>query len=225
MTEINTYSAAVDDVVARSGRPERRNDIIAYVRSTIRECQAKAYFKRDMIEDQLTATQDNYIWTYPQEFRILRTVEYPGILNSRNETIWPKEILPGKRQREVTYYYYGGPGYYVFAGTSLSELINVAYYKVSKKLAYYTAATRPATFSLEDNTWSYLNTGTDAENLIARNKVSNWLLFDYYDTIVEGGLAKILKTIDDPRARSTYALYQSLQKTFIETEPSDSLNK
>lgn len=224
MTEVNTFSAAVDDVVRRSGRPERRQDIIAYVRSTIRECQVMRYFRRDMIEDSLVADQANYIWTYPQEFRILRTVRYP-LTNLRAEALYPKEILPGKLQRDQAYYYYGGPGYYVFSGTANADIIDVAYYMVSRKLPYYELAERPATFSLEDNAWSYLNPGTDEENAAAREKVFNWVLFNYYDLVLEGGLAKVLKTIGDLRASSTFALYKSLQNTFIETEPSDSLNK
>lgn len=224
MTEVNTYSAAVDDVIARSGRPDRKADVIAFVRVTVRELQALRFFKNDLTEDTLTADVDNYIWTYPQEFRIMRTVRYP-YTDPQGKRLYPPEILPGKKQKDEVYYYYSGPGYYVFAGTALADSIDVAYYSLLKKLAYYALALRPATYSLEDETWSYFSSGTDAENLIAREKVSNWILFNYYDTVVEGAMAKILKTIGDPRAGSSFALYKSYQKTFEDTEPSDSLNK
>ena len=224
MPEINTISAAVDDVIVRSGRPERIADIIAFIRSSIRECQVKRFFKRDMIEDSLTTDAKPYVWTYPQEFRILRTVKYP-VLNLRNEDIYPPEVLPGKLQRDKIYYYYGGPGYYAFAGLDSGSVINVAYYSFLKKLPYYEVADRPATFSLETNSWSYLTATTDADKLIAREVVSNWLLFNYYDTIVEGGLAKILKSVGDERSPASYALYKSYQSDLLAAEPSDSLNK
>lgn len=224
MTEINTFSAAVDDVVSRSGRPDRKADIVAFVRVTIRELQVLRFFRNDMIEDTLTADADNYVWDYPQEFRTLRTVQYP-FYDGQGKALYPPEVLPGKKQKDLNYFYYGGPGYYVFAGTGLADEINVAYYAFSKKLAYYDLADRPATFSLEDNAWSYLTNGTPAEQLIDREKVSNWLLFNYYDTVVEGAMAKILKTVGDQRAVSSFALYKSYQVSLIAAEPSDSLNK
>lgn len=224
MTEINTYSAAVDDVVARAGRPDRTADIIAFVRVTMRELQVLRFFRNDLTEDTLTADADNYTWDYPQEFRTMRTVRYPRF-DGQGKYIYPPEMLPGKKQKDYTDFYYGGPGYYVFSGTSLADEINVAYYSYAKKLPYYALAERPATFSLEDNAWSYLITGTAAEQLAAREQCSNWLLFNYYDTVVEGAMAKILKTVGDQRAVSSFALYKSYQQTLIAGEPSDSLNK
>lgn len=224
MTEVNTFSAAVDDTLARSLRKDRIVDIYSYVRSTLRECHGLAYFRNDFIEDTITTDAVPFIWTTPTEFRLLRTVRYP-IFNRRGEQLYPDEIKPGKRQRETIYYYYGGPGYYAFAGLSSGVAIDVGYYGVTKKLPYYALADRPATFSLEDDAWSYKTATSDAEKLIAREQVSNWLLYNYYDTIIEGTLAKLFKAIDDPRARSSFALYKSYQNTLKALEPSDSLNK
>lgn len=223
-TYVNTFSAAVDDVMIRSGRPERKADIIAFLRSSIRECQVKRFFKRDMIEDILITDAKPYIWSYPQEFRIVRTVKYP-ILNLRNEALYPPEIMPGKKQRDHIYYYYGGPGYYAFAGLDSGSSIDIAYFSFLRKLPYYEIADRPALFSLEDNAWSYLNAVSDAEKLIAREASSNWILFDYYDTIIEGAMAKILKQVGDARSVASYALYKSYQNDLVAAEPSDSLTK
>jgi hypothetical protein len=224
MTEINTFSSAVDDAIARSGRPDRRSDIIAFVRTTIRECQVRSYFRNDMIEDSLIADGNVFIWNYPQEFRMLRTVRYPWT-NQRGEFIYPPEILPGRNQQGQDYYYYGGPGYFVFSGLQAGVSISVSYYKNSKKLPYFETASRPATFSLETDSWTYLTATTDAEKLSARELVSNWLLFNYYDLIIEGTLAKVFKIVGDSRASPSYALYKSLQNDLTANEPSDSLNK
>lgn len=223
-TEINTFSAAVDDVILRSGRSDRQADIISFVRVTIRELQSLRFFRNDLTEDILIATSDNYVWEYPQEFRVMRTVRYPHF-DPRGQRIYPPEILPGQKQKDYTYFYYGGPGYYTFAGTSNLDEIDVAYYSYLRKLAYYEAATRPARFYLETNDWEYLSAGTDAENEAAREKVTNWLLFNYYDYVVEGAMAKILKVVGDDRAPSSFALYKSYQMSLQDGEPSDSLNK
>lgn len=222
MTEVNTYSSAVDMVVVRSGRPDRRADIMAYVRQAVRECQVIAFFAHDLVEDTLTSTGDPYLWDLPQEFRTMRTVRY-NIFNRRNELIYPPNVRPGKKQREEDYYYYRGIDYLAFAGVAADVLIDVAYYSYTKKIPYYQVADRPATFSLEDDAWSYLTATTAAEEETARNLVSNWLLFDWYDLIVEGGLAKIFKTVGDQRSTSSFALYKSLQKDLRLGEDNESL--
>jgi len=224
MTEVNTYSAAVDDVIHRTGRTDRKADILSYVRSTVRECHALAWFRNDFVEDTIVSNAEPFVWTHPTEFRLLRTARYP-VTNNRGELIYPPEIKPGKRQREAQYFYYGGPGYYTFAGLSIGSQIDVGYYCVSPKVPYYAVGARPAFFNLENNTWEYLTANNDAEKLAAKLLVTNWLLTDYYDTIVEGAIAKVFKMVDDPRARSSFALYKSYQNTLKALEPSDSLNK
>lgn len=223
-TEVNTFSAAVDSVIARSQRPDRRADIIAYVRQTMRECQVfkKIAFARDLIEDQLTATSSPFIWDRPQELRLLRTVQY-GIFGARNAQIYPTFLRPGKKQETEQYYYYAGPDYFVFKGVDAGTIVNVAYYAYFKKLPYYAIADRPAVFDLETDNWNYLTATTDQDKAIARALVSNWLLFDWYDLIVEGGLAKIFKTVGDQRAVSSFALYKSLQNDLMAGEEVESL--
>lgn len=223
-TEINTFSAAVDDAVSRSGRPDRKADIISFARVTIREMQVLRFFRNDLTEDTIIATTDNYVWNYPSNFRIMRTVRYP-YFDARGQRIYPQEVLPGERQKLFDYFYYSGPGYYVFGGTGIGAQIDVAYYSYLPKLAYYEAADRPARFYLETDAWEYLSNGTAEENEAARNKVTNWLLSNYYDFVVEGTMAKILKVVGDNRAPSSFALYKSYQNDLMAGEPSDSLNK
>lgn len=223
MTEINTFSALVDDAVRRTGRTDRRADIISYARATIRELQSLRFFRRDMTEDQLTATGDGYVWTYPTGLRTLRAVRYQ-IYNGRGEFIYPTLIGPSKKQREEDYYFYGGPGYYVFKGVDNGTLIDVAYYSYLTALPYYESGSRPATYSLEDADWSYLTASTDAEKEAARDLVTNWLIFDHYDFVLEGVIAKIFKTTGDERARSSFALYASYKNDLVALEPADALN-
>jgi hypothetical protein len=222
-TEVNTFSAAVDAVLVRSGRPERRADAISYVRQTLRECQTlkKTRFARDLIELSITSTGSPHIWDRPQELRIVRTAKYATVFDRRGNAIYPKFLRPGKMQEDEPYLYYGGPTYYAFKGADAGVQIDIAYYAYFKKLPYYAVADRVATFDLDTDTWSYLAATTDQEKEAARNLVSNWLLFDWYDLILEGALAKILKTVNDDRAVSTFALYKSLQNDLIAGEEID----
>lgn len=223
MTEINTFSSAVDDVVARSGRPDRQADIISYLRTTIRECQVKDFFDVDLVEDQITGVaSDPYIWARPNNFRQMAAVQYPSVIDGQGSAAFADFIAPGKKQlRHDEYYYLSGTSF-IFAGngaalmTDGSVSINVAYYAFLPFLAYYDLGERPATYSLETEEWTYLTAVTDEEKETARDLVTNWILTEWYDMAVEGTLAKVYKTNDDIRAVTTFALYKQLQTTMLE---------
>jgi hypothetical protein len=99
----------------------------------------------------------------------------------------------------------------------------LAYYSYFPKLPYYEESLRPARFFLETNAWSYLDATTPEEEAAARLVVSNWMLFDWFDTIVEGGLAKIFKTVGDVRAPAAFGLYKSLQNDILTGEDVESI--
>lgn len=214
MTEVNTFSALVDDTIRRTGRPEKRADIVSYARQSMRECQILGKFRQDMTEDTLTATGDGYIWTLPNYFREFKSVRY-GLYNNRDEMIYPRQAQPSERQRNLEYFYYLGVDYSVFKGVSVNVKIDVAYFSFFRKLAYYVLASRPATFSLEDEVWTYLTATTDVTKEAARALVTNWMLIDWYDLVLEGTCAKVHKAVGDPRAPSSFALYKSLQNDFV----------
>lgn len=228
-TEYGTFSAAVDDCITRSGRPDRKAEIIGFARRSIRECQVYKgqHFERDFVEDQIIATSDPFIWNRPAIIRQLRTVSYPDILDGYDEQVYPRYMLPGRAQRKLRFFYYAGTTYYVFAGpgiglngTNINARINIGYYRYLPPLPYYDAANRPARFSLETSEWWYADETLDAEEQeAAREQVTNWLLFDWYDTIVEGALAKLFKTYGDDRQRPTFALYKSYQSDILLAEP------
>lgn len=230
MTEINTFSSAVDDTVVRCGRLDRRTDIISFVRMSIRELQTVRgfLFDYDIVEDVLTANAEPYVWTpdivLTKIWRTMRSVQYPGIYAPDGKPIYADYIPIGKKQGEHDYYYYKSGDAYVFSGasggTNALVSINIAYYAYVGILAYYATLTdRPATFSLEDNIWSYATASTDVDKILARDLVTNWVLEKWYDAVVEGSLAKIFKTVADERARSSFALYSSYKKTLAEAEP------
>ena len=226
--DINTFSAAVDHVRSRSGRWDKTTDIKGYLRATMREAQVKAFFANDLVEDQLTPNADPYTWTKPNTFRQMLAVSYPHLVDSQGRPIIPSYIPPSKKLIRSTspYFYYDGPTYFIFAGhgTTGTPLINIAYGEYISPFAYYgTLADRPATFDEETQTWSYKTATTDDEKQAARDLVTNWLLFNWFDLCVEGCLAKLYKNFADPRKAETFALFKSFLKDLQKGEARGSI--
>ncbi len=220
-TENGTFSSVIDDAVKLGGRGNASiPQLVSFARSSMREAQVKAIFYKDMVEDTIIANASPFIWTRPDHFRIMKTVYYPGV------GIYPDFTTPGKAQRDKEYFFYAGPTYYVFKGVANADSIDIAYYSYFPTLPYYTAATRPAKFTLETQAWEYLDTngdfvatlGTEAEDEAARNKVTNWLLFDWHDLILEGVLAKLFKTHGDQRSITHFSMFKSLQDDLLKGE-------
>lgn len=218
-TLINTFTAAVDTAIERSGRPDRLQDCVSWARSTMRECQVRSNFELDLIEDVIPANLDPFIWTKPSILRQVRTVQYPGLFDPQGHEIYPPMILPGRKQRGEVYFWYPSGDSFIFVGhsgsASAATSINIAYMAFFTALKHYTSSeTQPATFSIEDDAWSYDTTlyTTDDEKETARALVTNWMLSGWFDMIIEGTLAKLYKTTGDDRSVPTFALYKSLQK-------------
>lgn len=226
--EYGTFSQLIDETIAKAGRGlAARSSLVAYARSTMRECQLQAMFEKDRVEDQITATATPHIWTRPKSFRMMETVYYPAI------GVFPHFKGPGRRQKsDHEYIYYAASNYYIFPDVENGDLIDLSYFNYFTPLVYFEQAERPARYFADLGEWQYLDgngdyvltLGTDALDEAARDLVSNWLLFDYYDVIVEGTLAKIFKTNADQRAVSSFALYKSYQNNVLQGEPYASLN-
>lgn len=227
--EYGTFSQLVDEAVLKSGRGKAaRNQLVSYARSAMRESQVKALFERDRTETQIAATANPHIWTRPKCFRIMETVEYPLV------PVFPRFQRPGRAQGKSTdYFYYAASDYYVFTQLEIGDPVNLSYFSYFTPLVYFEAAERPARYFADLEKWQYLDgdgnyidtLGTDALDEAARDLVTNWLLFDWYDLVLEGTLAKIFKINADQRAVSTFALFKSFQKDLLQGEVTASLNQ
>lgn len=216
MAETSTFSALVDNVIARSQRRDRVNDIVAYARSTIRECQVLAFFEQDMVEEQLSVTVLPFVWDRPLHLRTILAASPDEIFTRRDRQRWFKNIPPGQKIRDEKYYLYLSGDSFVFTGEDLTvgDTINIAYFTYARKFVYYALADRPATFDDETETWSYATAydTNDTQRKLARDLVNNWLLFHWYDLILEGTLAKLFKTVGDERSKTSFSLYKSYQE-------------
>jgi len=224
------FSEIVDDIVKRSGRLDRRADIVDYCNATIKELQAKVLFTRDLVETELTVSDIPLTWNRPTFFRTLRAVKYA---QSGFDDIYPKFLMPGRQQRDrdlLDQFFYAASDYFVFSGVTTSQTVKLAYYTRFRRYKYYVAAERPAVYDAENESWTYLQNGSfvstlgsDALNEAAQVKVANWLMLNYQELVKEGTLAKILKTVNDARAISTFALFKSMTEDFMSEEPHDTL--
>lgn len=226
-TEIGTFSSLIDDTVKLAGRGiAARSQLASYARSSMREPQVDNLFEKDLTEDSLTTNADPFIWERPAAFRVFRTVQY-------TTEIYPKYILPGRRQRDVDNFYYAASTYFTFKGLEVGATFNIAYYSFFPKLVYFAADVRPARYFADLGEWRYLDgngdyvstLGSDDLDEAARELVSNWILFDWYDLVMEGVLAKQFKVNGDPRAPSHFALFKSFIKDLLQAEVTGSVDR
>jgi len=175
-----------------------------------------------MVEEQLTANAAPYEWDRPQRLRNILAAKPNGVTGRRGESIWFVNKPPGEAKSTDPYFLYLSGEYVIFSGADFtsSTIIDIAYLQYSRKFAYYEAASRPATYDDETETWTYHEDYDidDDTRQTARDLVTNWLIFRWYDTLLEGTLAKLFKTVKDERASSTFGLYKSLQKDILKGE-------
>lgn len=222
------FSELVDTAVSRSGRPDKRADVIAFINQTVREMVAKHYFAKNLVEDTVVASADPFIFQRPIRLQRFRTVQYA------NGT-FPPFIQPGRKMADFDEYYYAAASYFVFKGAvfagslSGSGNVNVAYYQFPKHLSYYGLGLRPATYDFDLEVWTYLPAFDVDEDTReqARDLVSNWLLRDWYDLVTEGTLAKIFKVVDDSNRASTHFSFfeRAYAAQFLATEIYESFDK
>lgn len=224
--ESATMSSAVDTVVSRCGMPNLRNDIVGFLRLTIRECEGLRYFRKSWVEDQLTPDADPYTWTHPSRVRAVEMVQFPHIFSPTGRPIDPVQVLPN-RAKWHQYYYYTAESYTIFGGhfngavVLPSAVIDVGYYQWVRPLPYYEAvADRPARFDLVDEEWEYHDDYSATEELqtTARELVQHWLLRDWFELMIQGAISKVFHTYGDPRAAASYAAYKQAQDGFVKNE-------
>lgn len=219
-SEINTFSSLIDTCMARANRFDRLNDIISYARLTVREIQALGQFQQDVIEDQISGvTVDPYVWVTPAPFRAMLSVQYAGISDEQGNPIYAKYRELGKGQLREEYFYYRSGDSHVFVGhggrAGGSIAINIAYLEYSRSFKYFAVASdRPAVYDDVTESWTYeasydLN---DTTRETARRLVSNWVLFNWFDVLVEGTLAKVYKLVDDSRAGASFSFFERQKK-------------
>lgn len=222
MQEKYTFSSVVDEVVSRTGRGDRLQNIADYVNNTISETSTLEFFRKDLVEDQIEPDgSDPFYWEYPFNFRMLLAVR-------GSDGLFLRAFKPGPMQQgedaQVRGFWYQAGNYVAFGGRYIAQwsTLDLAYYTYPARLAYYAEAARPARFDLETLSWTYLTAVTDEEKETARGLVTNWMIYGtWYDMVIEGTLAKLWKNLKDDRAVPTYSNYKQMQTSLRNNEPHD----
>lgn len=241
------FSQAVRDVMRATGRTDAREEIIAHVNGTIRECQILSFFSRDVITVEIPITSLPFVFPRPSDLRQVLTVQY-------SNGVFPRAIELGRRIGDYEAYYYATNNGYEFSGISGVSSIKVAYVRYLPRLQYYETETEPAVY--QDDKWQYLVNGEYADTVLdlsdlpevlpdeegydeyiaeveartelatlveeaLRKRVTNWLLDYWYDLVVSGAVAKILNTRGgeaDRRTAANYAQYKQYQNSLMKSE-------
>lgn len=218
VSETGTFSALIDEVISRSGRKDKILDIASYVRSTIRECAVLHRFSQNTIEGTAIVDAVPFIFKRPLNFRMWEAIQYP-YFTTHGQSVFAEEKRPSKFQKAgLDYWFYRSGDSFVFNGLAIGDMITYAYQQYLPKLHYFAdEADRPARFLVgeaDDGVWAYHAdyTGNETLNQKAEDLTSNWLIFYWYDLIMEGSLNKIYKTVADERQSTAFALYKSFQK-------------
>lgn len=227
-----SFSGMLDEVILTTGKTAALRSAISCANATIRECQTLGLFYRDLVEDQFIATATPMFWTRPRLLRSVRAFKY----TTQNK--YPMLKLPGRRLLDESIYFYAAQDYYALKGPLLNEPIAYAIYMWLTPLVYYSRlndtavypggpyAVRPAYYDLTLLKWQYLNgggtayvdtTGVPATDALRQQISMNWLVDDWYDTIMEGTKAKLLKSLNDDRATLAFSLYKQLQTAMRNT--------
>lgn len=228
MEESQTFSALIDDVIGRSGRRDRLPSIIAYARTTIRECLVLDFFDQSLIEIQVTVDAIPFIWERPTNLRSILAIRTP-YYDRRGKRIFMGERKPGVIVAAEEKYFYLSGNSYAMANLAVGDVLDVAYYEYSTPLVYVPVVTdRPARFNLETELWEYHQaySASDETRANAEAKVTNWLLTYWYELMAEGTQAKLYKLVnDETRMRMSYALYKSIQKDLVAGESTAYMGK
>ena len=211
MAEWGTFSACVDRVIQRTGRLDLLDDAIDFVQQTIRETQVEALFPLDTVELRVeNISADPYIMAMPNDFRQMKSVRYTDRYSARGEAVWPPHIDPGRYIETADFYWYNAGNQLVFTG--MNTMIDLFYYRYLPTLPYFADdADKPAIYDDVTQMWTYdSNAGTNDEK---EDKVTNWILFQFFNVIVNGGRSKIFNRVGDERRTEAYASYKQGQAT------------
>ena len=238
-TNEKSFSGLIDAVVLATGKPQSLVSITQYANAVLRECQSLGLFAQDLIEDSIPvpqSTTNSVTWDRPPLFRSLRTVKY---MNCKS---FPELALPGRKQKDLTEYFYASDSYFVFVGVNNSQMadtIAIATYYWFTPLRYFNRldvqsgvfpggpyTTRPAYYDVDQAKWLYLNAdGTeyvdtlgDATVEAARQRQAmNWMVDQWYDLILSGTKSRVFSAAGDPRATVEYSIYKQQQKILQNT--------
>lgn len=226
---MTTFSQLVDDMILETRRPDLATEIRSYVNQTIRELHFAPdrgnviLYRENLRELSLVASvESGFTWEVPNwdRWQTMAAVRLDNCFDSDGFPVYASERTPGRTLNQQTEFYYRAGNYFAFSGYGgLNAVIALAYFEYPRRLKYFDALTRPASYDPEAG-WTYAaDIITDEQKLEAQEQTTNWILFRWADVLTEGIRAKVYKRAsDDSRARTSYSLYSQLRQGLYTSE-------
>lgn len=224
---MTTFSQMVDTLVAESRRRDLQADIVTYLNQTIRDVhfgqQNKNLVKyNDNLVEAIAfaSSETSNVWPIPapQRFATVAGIFFPWADSAATER---KPSMVHTLDDSACIWYRSGPNL-VFSGYGgIDAPIWIAYFEYPRQLVYYKTALRPAVWSDEEQSYSYLAAYSATPELQEQAKLlsTNWLLERWEHAILEGGRAKLYKKLkDDMAMRSAYSAFESARLSIAAAE-------
>lgn len=229
---MTTFSQIVDSIVLECRRPDMVMTVATYLSQTIKELHfdprdnAAMMYRENLREAVVTsAVETGLTWAIPDEalFQAMGFVRYDSVYDDNGRGVVPPEMTPSRGMNQLDNFYYRAGYEYAFSGFGgIGGRVSLAYYEFPKSLKYKLPSVREATYDVESG-WAYgVGVVTPADQLIARNKVSNWVTRRWSEFVEEGVRAKLYKRLSDTeRARTSYSMYQGFRLSLVSSETAD----
>lgn len=223
---MTTFSQMVDDLTKEFVRPdlEDTNGVIsAYLNQTIREVHTGSQGQRYKFDENCeefsidvpTLVDNQFIWPIANfnRLQLIESVWLPliGRWSIAKRPRGLRSLGNQSYEEEVTHYQSGDS--LVIRGVRVpgDGAIRLSAYYYPRSLVYRTKLTRWASYSDEDEAWTYHRLGDKpAAELEALS--TNWLIQRWPDLLKEGVRAKVYKRLGDQlRMTSSYSAYQQIR--------------
>lgn len=226
---MSTFSQVVDEIVTEHLRPDLLVSVTSWLNETIREVHfdnrngtnATVLYDANRVEDEFAPSVLPALWSIPAiaRFQQLETAFYV------ERGVYAKKRNPTRAYEDgyenIEPYWYRSGSQLAFNGISIGDTAKLSWFEFPRRLNYYTAALRPATYNIETDAWTYLSaydvSDTTREN--AQNLVSNWLLLRWTEVLKEGVRAKLFKRQgEETRAKMCFSQFEALKLGLISSE-------
>lgn len=230
---MSTFSQIVDEMVAEHIRPDLRASIVAYTNQTIRELHGRRndgspiLFTGNRVEELWAVDATPALWPIPSVARFQRLET--AFMVERGQYAFERSLsrVYEESQNADTRYYWYRSGAFVAFGDRMGSLstddsIKLSYFMFPPLLKYYAEGSRPATFDVETEEFTYhadydVSDETRAE---AEAKSTNWILLRWGEAVVKQGIrSKIYSRMGEiERGRLAYSHFESMREQMLTSE-------
>lgn len=209
------FSDLIDEIAHITLREGEEEFITSVTNGAFRELQSKSLFSQDLVElriDTKGASVQPFMWReVPKNLRAIQYVRY-------SNGVSPVPVKLGRKVDELAgnFYYLAG-NYIAFSGVPLGGQIDLAYYRILPRLQYFSDREQQPAKLNDSGEWLYKKynqnllqyewvptLGDWESDMLARDKVTNWILDDYYEAAKAIAVREIFNVYNDTANSSVW---------------------